>query len=100
MSYTQTVYYRFAPDYNDGITASAGDIPVDVLATVFDHLISKRLPSCLSWCGYEILGPHDPTDEEQEELDTFPGFAAVLGAAWEEFCGLSDEDIRRIYEEL
>lgn len=96
MSYTQTVYYRFAPDYNDGIFDN-GKISSDVLSAVYDRLIAKRLPSCLSWCGDEILGPHEPDAEEQKELDDFPGFIAVQNAAWEEFCALSDEDIVRIY---
>ena len=100
MSYTQTVYFQFAPDYNAGIFDNAGLIAEDILSAVYDHLIAKRLPPCLSWCGDEVLGPHDPDAEEQKELDKFPGFDAVLEAAWDEFCGLSDEDVIRIYDEI
>lgn len=95
MSYTQTVYYRFRPDYNaPEKLGDFGGIPWEYVTAAYDRLIAKRLPSCLSWCGDEILGPYEPDAEEEAELANFPGFGrfdAVLTEAWEELCGLPDE---------
>ena len=94
-----TTYYTFLPGYNDGVLEDPGSISADILLAVYDRLIAKRLPSCLYWCGDEVIGPREPDEEEQAELDAFPGFDVIQEQAWGEFCFMSDEDIMKVYEE-
>lgn len=96
MSYTQTVYFRVPADYNSPEhLGDFGGISWDTVTEVYDGLISRRLPSCLSWCGDEVLGPYEPTDEERRELEQFPGFEAIMEEAWIELCGMTAAEIEQ-----